>query len=691
MTLPAGISAQAHAYYDRDVASLERLHSNPDKYTPLQRVDIYQKHASSFFATDPDSAKAIYREMQQFGVQINDGFLIATALNSLAELYRMEGNYEITLPLYRDALQYLGAHPRTAYEVQGSLGTIFMLTNQLDSAAIYIDRSIALVREIKDTSGYAAAYLQRGVLFSRQKLYYSALNQFFKALDFSGYSDLALRKSNTYQLIAECYDHVRDTENAIRYASLALEVAKENGYKMMASEMHLKLGAYYQKQKDFELAESHYRQALPYQEEKGIAKALIAAYSNLGLMAVKGKDLAQARQYLDAASPLLSEDISDIHKSLYHTASGYLALHSGDLQASRQAFEHLLKIGNESGTESIRIEGYAGLLEVHRKLRNFGTALAYSDTLKALHTQIDLAFQNNTMLDLESKYESNIKNSEIAKLSALQEVQTLQLAQRHKHLMYTIIGLMLTLAALSAFWFAFVTKSRSNKHLEVKNAQLSEALANNKMLVKEIHHRVKNNLQVVSSLLNLQSRFETDNTVLRAINTGKYRVQSMSLLHQNLYLNEDLHSVTVKKYFEELAKYLVRGYPLNGKEVNLTLDIEDITLDVDTVVPMGLICNELITNSLKYAYPNTTNCELFVGLKEANGKIRLVVRDNGIGTPFTELPEKSTSMGIQLIKSFAHKLKATIEIDNFEGAEVKLTFDRTAHKTAISRMKNVAS
>jgi two-component sensor histidine kinase len=484
---------------------------------------------------------------------------------------------------------------------------------------------------------------------------------------------------------------VRDTENAIRYATLALEVAEENGYRMMSSEMHLRLGAYYQKLKAFELAEMHYREALPYQEEKGIAKALIAAYSNLGLMAAKRNDLAQASYYLDAASPLLSADISDIHKSLYHYASGYVALHNGNLKASRQAFEHVLNIGNASGTDSIRIDGYAGLLEVHRRLRNFETALAYSDSLKALNTQLDLAFQNNTMLDLESKYETNIKNTEIANLSAIQEVQTLQLAQRHKHLMYTIIGLILALAALSAFWFAFATKSRSNIRLEVKIAQLSEALANNKMLVKEIHHRVKNNLQVVSSLLNLQSRFETDNTVLRAINSGKYRVQSMSLLHQNLYLNEDLHSVTVKKYFEELAKYLVKGYPLNGKEVNLTLDIEDITLDVDTVVPMGLICNELITNALKYAYPRASNCELFVGLKEAHGKIRLVVKDNGIGTPFTELPEKSTSMGTQLIKSFAHKLKATIEIDNFEGTEVKLTFERTEHKTAISRLKNVAS
>ena len=175
-----------------------------------------------------------------------------------------------------------------------------------------------------------------------------------------------------------------------------------------------------------------------------------------------------------------------------------------------------------------------------------------------------------------------------------------------------------------------------------------EALENNKMLVKEIHHRVKNNLQVVSSLLNLQSRFEQDDTVLQAINTGKYRVQSMSLLHQSLYLNEDLNSIHIKKYFEDLAKSIVKGYPLFGKEVKLELDIEDIQLDVDTVVPLGLIANELITNSLKYAYDDIEDCKLDFSIKEADGMIRLIVKDNGQGIKFTELPEKSNSLGIAI-------------------------------------------
>ena len=150
-------------------------------------------------------------------------------------------------------------------------------------------------------------------------------------------------------------------------------------------------------------------------------------------------------------------------------------------------------------------------------------------------------------------------------------------------------------------------------------------------------------------------------------------------------------SDSIKKYFEDLAKSIVKGYPLFGKEVKLELDIEDIQLDVDTVVPLGLIANELITNSLKYAYDDIEDCKLDFSIKEADGMIRLIVKDNGQGIKFTELPEKSNSMGMQLIKSFASKIKAKVDIDNFKGTEFKLTFDRKVIKSTLKVIKNVAS
>jgi two-component sensor histidine kinase len=692
MLFPAMISGQAHELYTRNQEKLEELLAAPEKFTPTQRTEIYLNYASGFFSTDLDSAKTIFREMQVFGATYSDLYVQGTALNSMAMLYQMEGNYDSAIVLFRKALPFVEDYPANMYEIQGALGNVLMLTNQLDSAAKYIDQSLLLARELNDTSGFASAYQKKGVLFNKQERFHAAISQFLKALEFSDHADvLPLRKANTYQLIASSYHQVGDDANAIRYATHALEIARREGYQSMQAEMDLALGGYYQHQQAFPEAQRHYASSLPYHKERGLSKALIAAYSNLAQIAMEEQDPVAAQLYLDAAKPHLNADMSAMHKAVFYQAQGQVAFGQGNYTQSLISFDRVLDISKSTGTVTLALDAYSGLIKTHRRLGQYKEALQYSDSLMLLNERLDLAFQNRTILDLESKYESNLKNEEIAKLNAEQEVQTLQLDKKQTQLLYTMTGLILALVSISALWYAFSTKSRSNKILETRNAQLSEALTNNKILIKEIHHRVKNNLQVVSSLLNLQSRFETDSTILRAISTGKYRVQAMSLLHQNLYQNEDLKSIAIKNYFEDLAGYLVKGYPLNGKDVKLTLDIDDLKLDVDTVVPMGLISNELITNALKYAYGETADCKLHLSIKEAHGKIRLIVKDNGIGTPFTQLPEKSSSMGTQLIKSFAHKLKATVEIDNFEGAEIKLTFAHTDHKEPLKMLRNVAS
>ncbi len=688
--LPKCISAQPHSAKPGDDVAFNKLLVSPGSFTPTQRVEIYNQHIGPYYSTDIDTVKILFREMYDFGIEIKDEYVMGSALCALGELNRMEGRYQQAIPLFLESLQYMDDYPNNKCSLQGSLSNVYMLVDHLDSSAIYADLSLQLALEIKDTSMYTSAYLQKGVLLMRQEKYYSALEQFFLALDFADVASIPLRKANTYGLIAGCYQAAKDYDHAITYGQLALDLAKEHKYTRMAGEMNERLGVYYLQQKDFDLAESHFLASLADQGITDNPKSRIIIYSNLATLASQRNEISLGEYYLQEASPYLLSDISDLHKAAYYQANARVAMRKSQWKESIRSFGQVLRISKEIGNEQLRLDGYEGLAAAYRKSGAYQTALIYGDSISQLHHELDLAFQNKTMLDLNHKYEANIKNEEIATLSAMQNVQALELNQRHKQLMFSLLGLFLAIAALGAFGYALNMKSRIHKTLSEKNIQLSEALDNNKMLIKEIHHRVKNNLQVVSSLLNLQSRFETDNTVLRAINTGKYRVQSMSLLHQNLYLNEDLHSIKVKKYFEDLSRYLVKGYPLNGKEVQLELDVEDITLDIEAVVPMGLICNELITNALKYAYVNTPECQLSVSIKEANGKIRLMVKDNGVGTSFTQLPEKSTSMGTQLIKSFANKLKASIEIDNFEGTEFKLTFERKEQTHSLNVLKNVA-
>ena len=138
----------------------------------------------------------------------------------------------------------------------------------------------------------------------------------------------------------------------------------------------------------------------------------------------------------------------------------------------------------------------------------------------------------------------------------------------------------------------------------MQNTIVFEALKEKDFLLREIHHRVKNNLQVISSLLSLQARQIGDKNIQKAINEGRSRVRSMALIHQNLYQNENLTGVSVERYLSNLLSELFDTYKVDSDKITLHFNIQDIDLDVDTMVPFGLILNELISNCLKHAFPN---------------------------------------------------------------------------------------
>ena len=156
-----------------------------------------------------------------------------------------------------------------------------------------------------------------------------------------------------------------------------------------------------------------------------------------------------------------------------------------------------------------------------------------------------------------------------------------------------------------------------SRKVEKQKAVIEKSLDEKEFLLKEIHHRVKNNLQVISSLLNLQSRTVDDEKVQSALNEGRNRVRSMAIIHQNLYQKDNLAGISMSTYLGELSQEIVDSYSVN-QVVNVSLDIEDIHLDVDTAVPIGLIVNELVSNSMKYGFSNQNQGVIKIELFKAN-------------------------------------------------------------------------
>jgi two-component sensor histidine kinase len=205
--------------------------------------------------------------------------------------------------------------------------------------------------------------------------------------------------------------------------------------------------------------------------------------------------------------------------------------------------------------------------------------------------------------------------------------------------------------------------------------RLKTSLAEKEVLLKEVHHRVKNNLQVISSLLHLQSKQIKDPEALGMFLESQYRVRSMALVHERLYQSEDLSGVNAAEYFRDLASYLHRSYGATSSQVSLKVDVDPISLGIDVAIPCGLIISELVSNSLKHAFPDGRQGQILVQLHLGQGsQCTMVVSDDGIGVPESLDLQASESLGLHLVSRLVAQLEGSIEMDRTGGTTHKMTF-----------------
>jgi two-component sensor histidine kinase len=205
-------------------------------------------------------------------------------------------------------------------------------------------------------------------------------------------------------------------------------------------------------------------------------------------------------------------------------------------------------------------------------------------------------------------------------------------------------------------------------------AQLQASLVEKETLLKEIHHRVKNNLQVISSLLYLQSHALTDPQLQALFRESQDRVRSMALIHEILYRSYDLARIDFADYLEHLVTHLCRSYGVEMHRITLTIEAEPVFLDIDRAIPCGLILNELLTNALKYAFPGDRTGALHLRLRAAPDQVMLAVRDTGVGLPEGVDVEHTPSLGLRLVHMLTMQLGGTLSLERGEGTAWTLTF-----------------
>ena len=220
-----------------------------------------------------------------------------------------------------------------------------------------------------------------------------------------------------------------------------------------------------------------------------------------------------------------------------------------------------------------------------------------------------------------------------------------------------------------------------NAELKKADEHIKASLKEKEILLKEIHHRVKNNMQVISGLLDLQADKSKDPAIKDFSTKAKDRIRSMALLHEKIYLSKDLANIEISDYIETLTDELVYNYNINNN-IKLKREIDEVFLDIDKAIPLGLIINELVSNSLKYAFPKDRKGEIFISLKslsrqsrsKKNNGIILEVGDNGLGLPKNFDIQNTETLGLELVKSLTQQLKGSLKIIRHNGTKFNIAF-----------------
>ncbi|HMI04059.1 MAG TPA: histidine kinase dimerization/phosphoacceptor domain -containing protein [Pedobacter sp.] len=417
------------------------------------------------------------------------------------------------------------------------------------------------------------------------------------------------------------------------------------------------------------------------------------------------KNLKKAKKYVESAMEISSKlpPYSSEQNLLY---PGIIKYHFATEQYDiSRKYVLVYKTLSEIGKNDLR------LADVHRMLfkldsvqlrfkdalKEFGMAKAYNDSIN--NTTKDKAFQ-----ELEIKYDSDKKdkalllkeknNKLLQKQTELQKNKLFQ-ANLTKNIGFIVILLLIII--LSLVYKSYYTKQKNNSLLQSKNKQIDEKntvlqkLADEReWLLREIHHRVKNNLQIVMSLLNTQSHYLTDKTAMKAINSSQHRIHSMSLIHKKLYQSDSLVAIHIPTYIGELIEYFKISFD-TGQRIRFITQIEDINLDIAQAVPVGLILNETITNAIKHAFPNKSKGIISIIMKRKDLKhCELIISDNGIGLS-SELSDANETLGMRLIKGLSDEIDGILEINSLNGYCVTVTFPFDENKLENYEKKHIIS
>ncbi len=477
------------------------------------------------------------------------------------------------------------------------------------------------------------------------------------------YDSLGLeeRKAASYGQLASNYLREENFSVAVEYLKKIEEIYEHSGDQVRYISTLLNLGEAYRMAGHLDSAVVYFQETL--RHNNTLKHETIQGYGlgNLGMAYAAQNKSFEAIMLLTEAVNLL-KDLGDTYStSVYVAELGKIYEHQGDWNAAEEKFREALNMATEAGLKE-QIRDFSKLLfDGYEKMQDYQPALIYHKLFKTYQDSLVNKENIQAFERIKAGYEINQRESEIELLNVINT------KQRH-------LSMVLAAGAFLLFFLVYLLYRgirrirKANVSLSDQKAVIARREAEKALLLRELNHRVKNNLQMISGLLKLQSHELTGHPAMEAIMAGKDRVEALSLVHRKLYQQGPHTRVQAREYIEELVLGLFHSH---GAGFTPDFKIKDISINLDLAIPLALIVNELITNALKHAYIHVKHPELKVSLDIEKDHLCLQVADNGTGFS-AGADKKNNSFGLKLIAALTKQLEGAVERLNINGTHWKV-------------------
>ncbi|TRW27523.1 hypothetical protein FMM05_02460 [Flavobacterium zepuense] len=552
---------------------------------------------------------------------------------------------------------------------------------KLEQSITELEECLALFKSID--------YKQIQRVYSLLAIANNRLGKYDKALEYGlqgvrvvdELNDKGMATAELYKFMGVIYSNLGELDKTYTYFSKALALGKNFNYEEFVSDVEgslvtvlIQLKRYKEAQGYLKSLETKYKNLRPGVKEQVVVNS-INAYMNI-------KNFTAAAKYLpDVYEILETFPKTDYRRSRYYSLLSDYHFRSGNYDESRKWITADQKL-NE------KIKNPGRLQEIHHMLfrldsvkSDYESSIAHLKTQQAYKDSLFSLEKSAAINKLQIEYDTEKKNKELLikdksnrLLKKQAELQQSRLSQATLVRNVSLAGIVLLFVIIGFIYRRYLLNQRIRREINLKNSTLQSLLNEKEWLLKEIHHRVKNNLQIVMSLLNTQSHFLSDAAAKAAIKNSQHRIHSMSLIHKKLYQSDNVVSINMQVYINELIEYFKQSFD-TGQRIRFEADIEPIELKTSQAVPLGLILNEAIINAIKHAFPADREGLISITLKNTSlNNAVLTIKDNGVGMDSNPDDKTLSSLGLKLINGFSGELDGHLAFVNNSGLTICLEF-----------------